>query len=50
MPSYKTNKIFKDDNLYEIKDFIHDNLNKFMLYNINQNSLLNAINSKLEYE
>ena len=46
----KTNKIFKDDNLYEIKDFIHDNLNKFMLYNINQNSLINSINNKLNYE
>ena len=40
----------KKNRIYEIKNYILKNLNKFMLYNINQNSLLNAINSKLEYE
>ena len=43
-------KTMNNDKLYEIKNYIFSNLNKFMLYNINQNSLLNAISSKLEYE
>ena len=47
---FKTNKILENDNLYQIKDFIYDNLNKFMLYNINQNSLINSISNKLSYE
>ena len=43
-------KILQSERIYEVKNFIFDNLNKYMLYNINQNSLLNAINSKLNYE
>ena len=43
-------KTMNNDKLYEIKNYFFSNLNKFMLYNINQNSLLNAISSKLEYE
>ncbi len=35
---------------YEIKNFIFNNLNKFLLYNINQKSLINSINNKLYYE
>ena len=42
--------ILKNDKIYEIKNYISNNLNKFLLYNINQNSLLNAINSKLKHE
>ena len=42
--------ILKHDKIYEIKNYIFNNLNKFLLYNINQNTLLNAINSKLKHE
>ena len=34
---------------YEIKNFIFDNLNKFLLYNINQKSLINSLSNKLHY-
>ena len=43
-------KTMNNDKLYEIKNYIFNNLNKFILYNVNQNSLLNAISSKLKYE
>ena len=38
------------DKIFEIKNYIFDNLNNFYLYNINKNTLLNAVNSKLNYE
>ena len=31
------------------KDFVLNNINNFILYNLNQNSLINAINNKLSY-
>ncbi len=40
----------KNDKIYEIKNFIFSNLNSFMMYNINQNSLVNSVNSKLNNE
>jgi len=43
-------KLFKNDKIFEVKDYIFENLNSFILYNINQNSLINAINYKLNYE
>ena len=49
-------KNLKDKNLsgnnriFEIKNYIFENLNSFILYNINQSSLINAINNKLNYE
>ena len=46
----KDQNLFKNNKIYEIKNYIFDNLNKFMLYNINQNSLINAVNNKLNYE
>ena len=33
---------------YEIQDFIFKNLNNYLLYNINQNTLINAVNDKIE--
>lgn len=42
--------ILKSVKIYEIKNYILDNLNKYILYNTNQNTLLNAINTKLNYE
>ncbi len=46
---YKKNKI-KKDKFFEKKNYVFDNLNKFLLYNINQTSLLNTLNNKLKYE
>lgn len=53
MAFYLTDFYFKDfknrDNIYEKRSFILSNLNKFLTLNLNQNSLLNAINNKLKY-
>lgn len=46
----KKNDLFKNDKIFETKNFIFENLNKFMLFNINQNSLINAVSEKLNYE
>ena len=46
----KKDGLFKNDKIFETKNFIFENLNKFMLYNINQNSLINAVSEKLNYE
>tara|TARA_B100000575_G_C23078312_1_gene621157 strand:- start:636 stop:1457 length:822 start_codon:yes stop_codon:yes gene_type:complete len=40
----------KKDQIYENKNYIVNNLNNFLLYNINQTSLLNAISNKLNNE
>ncbi len=36
------------DKVYEIKNFVLINLNNFVSYNINQNTLINSINNKLK--
>ncbi len=41
--------ILKNDKIYELKSFVLDNLNKYFTLNLNQNSLINAINNKLKY-
>ena len=46
----KDNNIYKNEKIFEIKNYILNNLNRFILYNINQNSLINAVNDKLKYE
>ena len=46
----KDKNLLKKDKIFEIKNYILDNLNNFVLYNINQNSLINALNDKLSYE
>ncbi len=46
--SLKKNKILENDKFFEMKNYVFDNLNKFMLYNINQSALLNAISTKLK--
>jgi DNA polymerase III subunit delta' len=46
----KDQNLLKNNKIFEIKNYIFDNLNKFMLYNINQNSLINFVNNKLNYE
>jgi len=46
----KNKNLIKDEKIFEIKDYIFENLNNFLLHNVNQNSLINAINDKLKYE
>ena len=46
----KEKKIFGDDKIYDLKNFIFKNLNSFMMYNINQNTLISAVNNKINYE
>ena len=41
------NKIFDIEKNIENKSFVMRNLNKYILYNLNQSSLINAINNKL---
>ena len=45
----KDQNILKNDKVYELKSFVLDNLNKYLTFNLNQNSLINAINNKLNY-
>ena len=45
----KDNNLLKYDKIFEIKNYIMKNLNSFILYNINQNTLLNAVNDKLNH-
>jgi DNA polymerase-3 subunit delta' len=46
----KDKNIYNSDKIYEIKNFIFENLNNFLMFNINQNTLINAVNNKLNYE
>ncbi len=41
---------FPNDKIVEYKRFVFDNINKFFIYNLNQNALLNNINSKINDE
>ena len=43
-------RIFDNKKIFEIKDFIFNNLNNFIIYNISQNAVLNEINNKLKNE
>ena len=46
---FKNENILKNDNIYEKKSFVVNNLNKFLTFNLSQNSLINAINNKLKH-
>ena len=46
----KAIKTFNNNKIYEIRNYVFTNLNNFMLYNINQNTLINVVNTKLNYE
>ena len=46
----KDQNIIKNVKIYELKSFVRDNLNKYLTFNLNQNSLINAINNKLNYD
>ena len=45
----KDQNILKNDKIFELKSFVLVNLNKYLTLNLNQNSLINAINNKLKY-
>jgi len=45
----KDQNILKNDKIYELKSFVIDNLNKYLAFNLNQNSLINAISNKLNH-
>ena len=38
------------DNINDIKNFIFKSLNNFLIYNINHNTVINAVNNKLNHE
>ena len=46
----KDQNILKNDKIFELKSFVSVNLNKYLTLNLNQNSLINAINDKLNYD
>ena len=46
----KEQNILNNDKAYELKSFVLDNINKYLSFNLNQNSLINAINNKFNYE
>ena len=50
LKDHKDKNTLKNEKIFELKSFIIDNLNNFLLYNINHNSFINAVNSKLNYE
>ena len=43
----KDQNILKNDKIFELKSFVLGNLNQYLTLNLNQNSLINAINNKL---
>ena len=43
----KKNENIKMEKIIENKTFVVKNINKFVLYNLNQTSLLNALHNKL---
>ena len=46
----KIKKLLKNEKIFEIKNYVFENLNSFLLYNINQNSLINAVKEKFSHE
>ena len=46
----KDNKSINNEKIIDFKMFIFDNINKFFLYNLNQNALLNNISNKINNE
>ena len=43
-------KILSQGKILEIKNYIFKNLNNLLIYNLNQNTIINAINEKFRYE
>ena len=46
----KNKNLMTNEKIHENKNFIFENINKFFLYNLNQNGLLNSINYKINNE
>ena len=46
----KNNSALINEKIIECKKFVIENINKFFFYNLNQNSLLNALNNKINNE
>ena len=46
----KNKKTLNNDKIIEYKSFVFENINKFFLYNLNQNALLNTISNKIKNE
>ena len=44
----KNNNLLSNEKIIEYKSFVFENINKFFLYNLNQNALLNSINGKIK--
>ncbi len=40
----------KNNDIYAFKDYVFENLNNYVLYNMNQNSIINAVSAKFNYE
>ena len=38
------------DKIYDLKNFIFKNLNDFLIYNINQNTIITAVHNKLNHD
>ena len=45
--SHRKKNVYTSDKIIECKEFVLKNINKFYLYNLNQNALLNNINNKI---
>jgi hypothetical protein len=41
------NSIYSKEKIIGYKNFVFENINKFFLYNLNQNSLLSSIKNKM---
>ena len=46
----RNKNVFTKETLIENKRFVFDNINKYFLYNLNQNTLINALNTKIDNE
>ena len=46
----KNNNKFSNETIIEHKSFVFESINKFFIYNLNQNVLLNNINNKMNNE
>ena len=46
----RNKNLFTNDKIIEYKRYVFENINKFFLYNLNQNALLNNLNNKINGE
>ena len=47
MNNINTKNLFTKEKIIDYKKFIFENVNNYIIYNLNQNSLLNTINNKI---